>query len=498
MFIALTEPFGQWAKGDIIEVKDAVGRSYIESGMATESSESAHLRAQFQAEIARIQAESRAQFQELVNSIKASTASEGPPSRGIEFDDKGVPINKAEDVKHSEASEDRGTKCFGDILRCIWMSSHPLQNPANKQWAATRLQRSYGLEQTQFETDSKEVSRGSPGAVNRAGTESMGGGVNYGYLLKPQFYGSLFEIAMEESIIEPNAFNVPIGDSLELRWPTLDQYLTPASGQSASYAGVYVGRKGENSQRPYSDGKLRELTFKVTDLTGFTPLSRDLIADNYIAADAVIQRLFARAMAWKKDQEFFAGNGVGKPLGILNSPALLSQTRAVASHIRLEDLQGMISIMHQSCWQNAMWVAHQTCYTDLGSIISSSPSGFAYQPNALFGQWMKQTAMANTISNTGDKMYKGAGQLLGFPLRYTEKIPALGTTGCLLLIDPSQYGVATRQGLEVGISEHFLFDTDQVAFRFKIRNDGQPMWQAPYIDAHSTTTKYSPFIQLTQ
>jgi HK97 family phage major capsid protein len=101
-------------------------------------------------------------------------------------------------------------------------------------------------------------------------------------------------------------------------------------------------------------------------------------------------------------------------------------------------------------------------------------------------------------TNVPDLKYKAMGTLLGLPIRFTEKVPALGTTGCLSLIDPTQYGTADRQGLEVGISEHFLFDTDQIAFRFKIRNDGQPLWLAPYTSADAAATKFSPFVQLSQ
>ena len=89
-----------------------------------------------------------------------------------------------------------------------------------------------------------------------------------------------------------------------------------------------------------------------------------------------------------------------------------------------------------------------------------------------------------------------AGTLFGFPLYVSEKVPVLGTAGDISLVDPSQYGYAKRQGLEVGLSEHFLFDTDQIAYRFKLRHDAKSLWRAPYTQADGKSTKVSPFIIL--
>lgn len=496
MFIEITDPagYGGFKCGDIVDVDEAVARAYISVGKAKESTEVARtLRAEMANEQKRTADMLDAKFKELSDKLAATVTSNGPPSRGMTFDkegnvvnpDKGVDVGDGSQVRGSEASADRGTECFSEILNLIWRQKSSTE-PTERDWCTSRLERSYGLERRKFD----------PEVQNRAGTESMTGGATYGYLIKPQYYGSLFEIAMEDSVLYPYAFNVPIGNSLELRWPVLDQYTAPSSGQSAAYGGVQVFRKGEIAQRPSSDARLREQTFKVTDLVGYSPLSRDLIADNYIAADAIITRVFGRAIEWKKDYEVINGNGVGKPLGYFNSPALLTVTKNTASHIKFEDLVAMLAAYHQSGLSNAMWVANQTCYADLAAITNNGGT-YVFNPNAMVSQAMMLSIM-NKTTNVPDLKYKAMGTLMGLPIRFTEKVPALGTTGCLSLIDPTQYGVAERQGLEVGISEHFLFDTDQIAFRFKIRNDGQPLWLSYYTSADAAATKFSPFVQLSQ
>lgn len=488
MYIRLTRDYAGRKLGDVLNETDAIGRAYIEAGVAEESNADEHLTAMLRSEREETQRQFETKLKELETRM-ASAPSSGPPSRGMVRDDQGVPIPDGGAVTPGESSVDRGELCFGDMLNCIMVESSPRFEHSHRERSATRLRTHYSQEIRTYDRGGKPV--------ERAGTESLTGGASYGYLVKPEFYGSLFEIAIEDSCFEPYTFSVPIGNSLELHWPALDQYLTAASGQSAAYAGVSVLRKGETDTRPKTDAKLRNITYKVTDLTGFTQLSRDLIADNYIAADAMIQRLFARAIVWKKDYEFLRGDGVGKPLGVLNSPALLSVTRDTASHIKYEDLIGMIAVMHASSWKKSMWLAHQSTYTDIAAISTHAGANtYAFQPNSSITQAMELAIMAQTKSTLPDMKFQAAGTLLGRPIYFTEKLPALGTTGCLLLVDPTQYGVATRMGLEVGISEHFLFDTDQIAFRFKIRNDGQPLWLSYYTDP--TSTKYSPFVQVTQ
>jgi HK97 family phage major capsid protein len=67
------------------------------------------------------------------------------------------------------------------------------------------------------------------------------------------------------------------------------------------------------------------------------------------------------------------------------------------------------------------------------------------------------------------------GQALwGYPIVWTEKVPALGTAGCVILADLSDYAVADDQsGPEIAQSIHLKFDLGQTAFRIVKYIDGQ-------------------------
>ena len=86
-------------------------------------------------------------------------------------------------------------------------------------------------------------------------------------------------------------------------------------------------------------------------------------------------------------------------------------------------------------------------------------------------------------------------KLLNLPINITEKLPPLGTTGDVVLADPSLYVIGDRMMLEVAASEHVNFLKNQMTWRFVERIDGRPWLDGP-ITLQDGTTKVSPFVVL--
>jgi HK97 family phage major capsid protein len=55
--------------------------------------------------------------------------------------------------------------------------------------------------------------------------------------------------------------------------------------------------------------------------------------------------------------------------------------------------------------------------------------------------------------------------------------------------------IIDKGGVNMATSIHIYFVTDETAFRFTYRVNGQPMWHSPLTAAHGSTT-YSPYIAL--
>ena len=56
---------------------------------------------------------------------------------------------------------------------------------------------------------------------------------------------------------------------------------------------------------------------------------------------------------------------LAKPLGFLNSPALIATTRATSSHISYGDVANLISRLLPSSLNRAIWIAHPYALSDL-------------------------------------------------------------------------------------------------------------------------------------
>ena len=78
--------------------------------------------------------------------------------------------------------------------------------------------------------------------------------------------------------------------------------------------------------------------------------------------------------------------------------------------------------------------------------------------------------------------------LFGKPIIFTEKTPALGTEGDLMLVDLSQYAIGMRQEIVIDRSNAPGWTRDVESFRVILRADGQSLWDEAVTPANGTNT----------
>jgi HK97 family phage major capsid protein len=90
-----------------------------------------------------------------------------------------------------------------------------------------------------------------------------------------------------------------------------------------------------------------------------------------------------------------------------------------------------------------------------------------------------------------------AGFLLSRPLFVSEKLPALGTSGDLLFIDPTKYLIGDRDelGIDISMDQPTAFLNNQQVWRVVRRVDGQPMFSKT-ITLQDGTSVVSPFVAI--
>jgi HK97 family phage major capsid protein len=511
MFVKFTQDVGSWVKDSVYDVEDDVARSFVQLKRATEVNAAEYLRASRKAEDEQLKAEiMRSVADTIKTALQEFGGSRGraaPPSGGghVNFGR----LAAGQDPADTENDQSKKRGLFTDALRCIGVVGKPhMFAPEFVQHCNRRLQ-GMSSEATEYRFDeaagefvsttTRQLDGGGVETITRTGTDSLSGGATYGFALKPEYLGTLFEISMEQQVFVDKAQRIPITQGLEAKWPAWDQYRAPTTAggitQAAVFAGIQLFYAGEITARTPSDAMLNMISFKAVDLTGFTAFSRDFVVDNYISMDAAVTRMFGRAIGWMEDYMSIQGGGLGKPQGYFNGGATLVVNRAASNKIRPADLTAMIAAVSPMVWDGLQWITNITTFPQLS--ILSDGTNYVFQPNALISQAMKLSAMDKSVGGRGaELMHRPMGDLLGFPVYFSEKVPVLGTTGDLSLVAPSQFGVAERSGLEVAVSEHFYFDTDRIAYRFKKRHDMKSLWRAPYQQADGSNTQVAPFVML--
>lgn len=168
------------------------------------------------------------------------------------------------------------------------------------------------------------------------------------------------------------------------------------------------------------------------------------------------------------------GDGVGKPLGILPSPALVSVPRVDASEIDATDIANLWKLRYPGA-NDYVWFVNANIFPQLAVLtigqqpVYTPPGGYSASPY---------------------------GSIFGRPVIETEYNPGLGTLGDILLAAPSQYAMINKGGVQSASSIHVQFLTDETTFRWTYRVDGQPKW-ASGVTAYASTDTISPFVALT-
>jgi HK97 family phage major capsid protein len=442
-------------------------------------------------------------FAEFRSANAAGGRRPGPPGGGLNFNDLGNPSVPAHE-------QDRNLH-LGDAMKCMFFAGARGAPQQAAEYCAKRLSlyTEDGPETSVNERGElvQKIVREFPGGgsevIIRTGTDSISGGSTYGYTLKPNFVDNLFRISSEAQVFANTCRGVPVMQGNETMWPLLNQFQPPTTvdgiPQSAVYGGVQVYFVGETTPRTLTDASVKNNRYKLLDMAAMTSFSRDYIVDNFIGMDSEVTRIFGEAMGWVKDWTYIQGNGVGQPQGFLKANAAIGLNRGNVNEISGDDLATMISRFATMYWlkPGTRFLANVTTLPQLYA-LKNTAGNLMFQPNATITQDMILSIMALSKTEERESRLIAApmGTILGIPIYFTEKLPVLGTTGDICLVAGDAYGDATRGGIEMGMSEHYAFNVDEIYYRAKLRLYGKSLWPAAYQQADGSNTTISPFVYL--
>jgi HK97 family phage major capsid protein len=207
-----------------------------------------------------------------------------------------------------------------------------------------------------------------------------------------------------------------------------------------------------------------------------------------LVEDAAAFEVFARTaipmgLAWAEDQAFIAGSGVGQPQGILNASCAVNVTRTSGGSLSLQaDVTNMVTRMLPQSMKDFIWLCSPDKIGPLLNmylLVGTLPSSSAVAPSA----WLTGSATDGWT-------------LLGRPLFVTEHVPALGTRGDLIAVDPRFYVIQDRQQMTIDTSAvGQKFAIDQTEFRVISRLDGR-MWPQSPVTPQNASATVSPVVIL--
>lgn len=299
------------------------------------------------------------------------------------------------------------------------------------------------------------------------GEQRMDTGTTGGFAVPTQFIGTIREANQPGAVIRPRAEVLPAGSPPDaaITMPALDQSSVNQRG------GVEVQWIGEGDEKPDTEAALREIKLEPQEVAGTITVT-DKLLRNWGAASSFLERQLRSAVVQAEESAFLKGNGINKPLGILNSDALIKVERDAANTVKFADIAGMFSQLKMG--GSNVFIANQSILPQLINLTDGD------------GRLIWQSSAQAGI----------AGTLMGYPVLFSENAPVLGTEGDLVLADLSHYLIKDGSGPFVASDGGIVnFKSNKTLIKIFFNVDGQPWLKNPL--KGDDGREYSPFVTLT-
>lgn len=304
------------------------------------------------------------------------------------------------------------------------------------------------------------------------------------FLVAQEFIPTLLDRMYNTSIVYGRCEKQPIGANFNgFKIPAIDE---TSRADGSRWGGVQAYWTSEGGSITASQAKFRQISIELQKLAALCYVTDELLEDA-VALEGYVTKWFPMEMGFKLDDAIINGDGSGKPLGILNSPARVTvakETGQAATTIVTANVLKMWRRLYAPCWPNSIWLINQDTLDELATLVI--PIGTAGALANLFQM---------PVSPAGPSGGGSYGTMLSRPVMPIEQAQTLGTEGDITLVDLAQYIVGEKGGMQAASSIHVAFVSAQTAFRFIFRTNGEPVWQAPLTPFNGTDT-ISPYVTL--
>lgn len=293
-----------------------------------------------------------------------------------------------------------------------------------------------------------------------------------GFLVGSDAEMDLMSKVYGDSIILSSVQRTPISsasNSLKLK---LLKETSRADG--SRQGGVQAYWEGEGTSTTATNREYEEIELFLKKLMAVSYASSELL-DDFSALESELSAGYSEEITFKLENGIINGDGVNKPLGILNSPAKIAVSletgQTTTDPLNYENICKMWARLHPRSQMSAIWLVDQTLIPYLFTM------GLA-----------NGTAGTPVYLPPGGASASPYGTLFGRPVVHTEHTQAANTEGDIILWDPKSYRLIEKGGIKGASSMHVAFLTDEMAYRWTYRVNGAPKWRSALTPKNSGST----------
>ena len=305
--------------------------------------------------------------------------------------------------------------------------------------------------------------------------ESMG--ADGGFAIQTDFAGAILESAVQASPLLNRLDRYTCSSAANsMRWIAADE--TDVS--KSVFGGVQMYWAAEGATVAASKPKFREMKLDLEKMMGFCYCTDEMLQDAAFLT-GFVGNGFILAADRLLTESVIAGDGVGKPLGLLNSGAMVivdKETSQAAGTFQGANAIKMQARAMPKGRERLVWLMHPDLEEQLPylSIQSGEAAKFLWNPEGGLGNFDTQ-------------------RVLNKPVLFEDSCASPGVRGDALLVDPYMYILLTKGTVKQDWSIHVEFLTDQNCFRVVYRCNGAPKVNKPLTIKNSSKTR-SPFVAL--
>ncbi|WP_025853509.1 phage major capsid protein [Paenibacillus ehimensis] len=306
---------------------------------------------------------------------------------------------------------------------------------------------------------------------------AMGGntqvGQDGGFAIQTDFAGMMMASAATAGNILPKLDSYEVTDgSNSVKWVEVDE----DDVSESVFGGVKVFWAAEAAKVAATKPTLDERKMELEKLMGFAYATYELEADSSFV-NTLYTRAFNLAIQRTLEGAVISGDGIGKPLGFLNSKGKVTIPKEDGQAAGTINWKNISKMYHQALNKSSVtWLMHPDAHEQLDFLDFPVGQGGVpvYLPATQEGQ---------------------VDRMRGRDILESDHCSELGKEGDFNLVDLSQYMLAYKGGVDAATSIHVQFLTAENCFRFIFRANGMPK-RSKALKIKNSTKLRSPFITL--